>query len=53
MSELVRLLQCMKPVFKSQYVMSDRIIIANEGEAIGDVIVPEGKVGIGTVCSVT
>ena len=51
--DLENALKCMKPVFKSQYVMSDRIIIANEGETIGDAIVPEGKVGIGTVCSVT
>ncbi|UCH82113.1 MAG: DUF128 domain-containing protein, partial [Nitrospiraceae bacterium] len=35
------------------YVMSDRLVIAGEGEQIGDVIVPEGKVGLGTVCSVT
>jgi repressor of nif and glnA expression len=43
----------MKPVFHSSYVMSDRIVLAEEGELIGDVTVPEGKVGIGTVCSVT
>jgi repressor of nif and glnA expression len=46
-------LKVMKPVFKSPYVMSGRMIIAYEGETIGDAIVPEGKVGIGTVCSVT
>jgi repressor of nif and glnA expression len=46
-------LKIIKPVFKSPYVMSDRIIIASEEETIGDAIVPEGKVGIGTVCSVT
>jgi repressor of nif and glnA expression len=46
-------LKVMKPVFKSPYVMSGRMIIAHEGETIGDAIVPEGKVGIGTVCSVT
>ena len=46
-------IKVMKPVFKSKYVMSDRIIIAKEGESIGDAVVPEGKVGIGTICSVT
>ncbi|MCK5504455.1 MAG: DUF128 domain-containing protein [Thermodesulfovibrionia bacterium] len=46
-------LKVIKPVFKSPYVMSDRIIIARERESIGNAIVPEGKVGIGTVCSVT
>lgn len=46
-------LKVMKPVFKSPYIMSDRLVIAGEGEQIGDVIVPEGKTGLGTVCSVT
>jgi repressor of nif and glnA expression len=46
-------LKVMKPVYKSPYVMSDRLVIAREGGLIGDVIVPEGKVGLGTVCSVT
>lgn len=43
----------MKQVFASPYVMSDRVVLAGEGERIGDVVVPEGKMGIGTVCSVT
>jgi repressor of nif and glnA expression len=43
----------MKPVFASPYVMSDRVALAEEGESIGDIIIPEGMVGIGTVCSVT
>jgi len=46
-------LKVMKPVYKSPYIMSDRLVIAGEGEKIGDVIVPEGKTGLGTVCSVT
>ncbi|TNF53844.1 DUF128 domain-containing protein, partial [bacterium] len=46
-------IKIMKPVYKSHYVMSDRLVIAGEGEQIGDVIVPEGKIGLGTVCSVT
>lgn len=43
----------LKPVFSSPYVMSDRIIFARGGGRIGDVIIPKGKIGIGTVCSVT
>ncbi|KPJ97833.1 MAG: hypothetical protein AMK71_12430, partial [Nitrospira bacterium SG8_35_4] len=43
----------MKTVYKSPYIMSDRLAIAGEGEQIGDVIVAEGKAGLGTVCSVT
>jgi repressor of nif and glnA expression len=46
-------LRVMKPVYKSSYIMSDRLVIAGEGEQIGDVVVPEGKTGLGTVCSVT
>jgi HTH-type transcriptional regulator, global nitrogen regulator NrpRI len=46
-------LRLMKPVFLSPYVMSDRVIMKSGGEKIGDVPVPEGQVGFGTVCSVT
>jgi repressor of nif and glnA expression len=46
-------LKVMKPVYKSSYIMNDRLVIAGEGERIGEVIVPEGKAGLGTVCSVT
>jgi repressor of nif and glnA expression len=40
-------------IFQSPYVMSDRLIIRRGGEKIGDILIPEGKIGIGTVCSVT
>jgi len=46
-------LKVMSGVFQSMYVMSDRIAIARAGERIGDIVVPEGKIGLGTVCSVT
>jgi repressor of nif and glnA expression len=46
-------LRIMKPVFSSPYVMSDNVVMQKGGEKIGDIIVPEGKVGFGTVCSVT
>lgn len=46
-------LRIMKPVFRSPYVMSDRVVLAREGERIGDIVVPEGRIGLGTVCSVT
>lgn len=50
---LKQALKIMKPVFKSPFIMSDRLVLAKEGEQIGDIIVPEGKIGLGTVCSVT
>ena len=40
-------------IFQSPYVMSDRLIVRRGGEKIGDILIPEGKTGIGTVCSVT
>ncbi len=46
-------IKILTPIFSSPYVMSDRIIFAHGGEKIGDVLVPEGRIGIGTVCSVT
>ena len=39
--------------FKSDYVMSRKIVLAQEGVAIGNTVIPEGMVGVGTVCSVT
>lgn len=51
--DLGNALKVMKPVFSSPYVISDRVMLAREGEKVGDIIVPEGKVAIGTVCSVT
>ncbi|MBI5057205.1 MAG: DUF128 domain-containing protein [Nitrospirae bacterium] len=51
--ELTNVMRTLKPVFSSPYVMSDRIIFARGGGRIGDVVIPKGKVGIGTVCSVT
>lgn len=48
-----RAVEALKPVFASPFAMSDRMILKREGEAIGDVVIPEGMIGIGTVCSVT
>lgn len=45
--------ETLRPIFASPYAMSDRMIFKREGEAIGDVVIPEGLIGIGTVCSVT
>jgi len=46
-------LKVMAEVFGSPYVMCNKIIMAKEGERIGDVVVPGGTIGLGTVCSVT
>lgn len=52
-TKLDKAIKTMAPVFESPYVMSDRVMIAHSGEYIGDIPVPEGKVGIGTICSIT
>jgi hypothetical protein len=52
-NKLALALKLLKPIFASPYVMSDRVVLAYEGEQIGDVFVPKGMVGLGTVCSVT
>jgi HTH-type transcriptional regulator, global nitrogen regulator NrpRI len=46
-------LRIMAEVFNSRYVMCNRIIMAKSGERIGDVVIPEGTIGLGTVCSIT
>ncbi|MFA4835896.1 MAG: NrpR regulatory domain-containing protein [Dehalococcoidia bacterium] len=44
-------LQAMAPVFKAGLCAGDRVAVAEEGSAIGGLVVPEGKVGMATVCS--
>ena len=51
--DLKQSLKLMKPVFSSPYIMSDRIVVFNSGEKIGDILLHDGMVAIGTVCSVT
>jgi len=46
-------LSAMKDAFSSGVCVSDLVAVAEEGEKLGDVIVPEGKVGFATVCSAT
>jgi len=46
-------LRIMKPIFSSPYVMSDKVVMQKGGEKIGDVTVPSGQIGFGTICSVT
>jgi repressor of nif and glnA expression len=42
----------MKDAFKAGICVSDLVAVASEGEKIGSVFVPRGKIGFGTVCSV-
>ena len=45
-------LLAMKEAFKAGICVSDLVAVAAEGEKLGSVIIPDGKIGFGTVCSV-
>ncbi|MCX6011889.1 MAG: DUF128 domain-containing protein [Chloroflexi bacterium] len=51
-SKLDDVLQIIQPVFESGLSVSNLIALANEGETIGEYLVPKGKIAIGTVCSI-
>ncbi|MBI4284651.1 MAG: DUF128 domain-containing protein [Chloroflexi bacterium] len=42
----------MRPVFEAGLCVSDLVGVVREGELIGDYIVPRGRIGLVTVCSV-
>jgi repressor of nif and glnA expression len=45
-------LRVMKPVFSAGLCVSDLVAVASEGQALGELIVPEGKIALATVCSI-
>jgi len=45
-------LQTMKPAFAQGLCVSDLVAVAQEGERLGEVTVPDGKIGLATVCSI-
>lgn len=46
-------LEPMREAFKAGLCVSDLVAVASAGGKLGDVVVPKGKVGFATVCSVT
>ena len=42
----------MRPAFEARLCISDRVAVASEGEALGETNIPQGKVGVATVCSI-
>jgi len=44
-------LQAMGEAFRAGLCVSHLVAVASEGEQLGDVLVPKGKVGLATVCS--
>jgi len=45
-------LQAMKPAFASRLCVSDLVAVAQEGDLLGELVIPRDKVGLATVCSV-
>ncbi|MDH5696210.1 MAG: NrpR regulatory domain-containing protein [Dehalococcoidia bacterium] len=48
----IHALQAMKPAFAAGLCVSDLVAVAQEGERLGEVTVPDGRVGLATVCSI-
>ena len=42
----------MRKIVKAQLVVSHMVATASEGEKIGSVVIPAGKIGLATICSV-
>ena len=45
-------LMVMAPVFNAKLCAGKRVAVAKEGEQLGEFVIPEGKVGFATICSV-
>ena len=50
--EFGKALAAMGEAFKAGLCVSDMIAMASEGEKLGSVIIPKGKIGLATICSV-
>ena len=51
-SKFAKALAIMKNVFQAKLAVSHMVTTAHEGEKIGSVVIPPGKIGLATVCSV-
>jgi len=50
--DFARAQEVMAPVFKKKYATSDLVAVAKEGEELGGITVPEGKIAFGTLCTI-
>lgn len=50
--EFKRALKIMEPVFKQKFATGDKVAVAEEGEELGGIVVPAGKTGFGSLCSI-
>jgi hypothetical protein len=51
-SKFKEALAAMRDVFKDKLCVSELVAIASEGEKLGSVVIPRGKMGLATLCSV-
>ncbi len=51
-TDFKKALGVMNSVFQAGFSVSDRVLAADEGERMGELIVPPGMVGFATVCSI-
>lgn len=47
-----RALKIMKPVFAKKLAVSSRVAVSLPGKTLGDILVPEGRMGLATMCSI-
>lgn len=52
-NQLPRSVPLIQDVFAAGYAMGNLMVLLRPGEHIGQVAVPDGSIGIGTVCSIT
>jgi repressor of nif and glnA expression len=45
-------IEAMKGAFQAGICISDLVAVARQGEKLGGIIVPQGKIGLATVCSI-
>ncbi len=50
--QFTKALKAMRDAFEAGICVSDLVAVANEGERLAGVTVPEGKIGFATVCSI-
>ncbi len=50
--QFTQALQVMEPAFTAGLCVSDLVAVAQEGETLGELIVPQGMTGLATVCSI-
>jgi repressor of nif and glnA expression len=51
-NDFPRAVAVMKGVFKAGMCVSELVATASEGQKLGDVVIPNGKIGLATVCGV-